>query len=42
LQITAENAADSYARAMKNALEEMKATEAKIAAAKNKAAKKKA
>lgn len=33
LQITAENAADSYARAMKNALEEMKAAEAKMAAA---------
>ena len=33
LQITAENAADSYARAMKNALEEMKAAEAKVAAA---------
>jgi hypothetical protein len=33
LQITAENAADSYARAMKNALEEMKATETKMAAA---------
>ena len=38
LQITAENAADSYARAMKNALEEMKAEEAKaVAAAKAKA-----
>ena len=33
LQITAENAADSYARAMRNALEEMKAAEAKLAAA---------
>jgi hypothetical protein len=42
LQITAENAADSYARAMKNALEEIKTAEAKIAAAKSKAAKKKA
>jgi siderophore synthetase component len=42
LQITAENAADSYARAMKNALEEIKAAEAKAsAAAKAKAAKKK-
>ena len=47
LQITAENTADSYARAMKNALEEIKATEAKMAAAAEnnagkKAAKKKA
>jgi hypothetical protein len=43
LQITAENAADSYARAMKNALEEIKAAEARIAAAaKSKAANKKA
>jgi hypothetical protein len=42
LQITAENAADSYARAMKNALEEIKAAEARIAAAKGKAADKKA
>jgi hypothetical protein len=43
LQITAENAADSYARAMKNALEEIKAAEAKASAAgKAKAAKKKA
>jgi hypothetical protein len=48
LQITAENAADSYARAMRNALEEMKAAEAKLAAAAKakaeakKAAKKKA
>jgi hypothetical protein len=42
LQITAENAADSYARAMRNALEEIKAAEAKMAAAKGKAAKKKA
>jgi len=42
LQITAENAADSYARAMKNALEEMKMAEAKSAAAKSKTAKKKA
>jgi hypothetical protein len=33
LQLTAENAADSYARAMKNALEEIKAAEAKVAAA---------
>lgn len=38
LQITAENTADSYARAMKNAVEEIKASEAKmIAAAKSKA-----
>ena len=36
LQITAENAADSYARAMKNALEEIKTAEAKMAAAKSK------
>ena len=42
LQITAENAADSYARAMRNALEELKAAEAKTAAAKGKVAKKKA
>ena len=42
LQITAENAADSYARAMKNALEEIKAAEAKVAVGKSKAAKKKA
>ena len=42
LQVTAENAADSYARAMKNALEEIKAAEAKIAVAKSKAPKKKA
>jgi hypothetical protein len=41
LLITAENAADSYARAMKNALEEIKAAEAKMAAAKSKTAKKK-
>ncbi|MGA8899638.1 hypothetical protein [Bradyrhizobium sp.] len=41
LQITAENTADSYARAMRNALEEIKAAEAKMAA-KGKAAKKKA
>jgi hypothetical protein len=41
LQITAENAADSYARAMKNAFEEIKAAEAKASAAsKAKAAKK--
>jgi hypothetical protein len=41
LQIAAENAADSYARAMKNALEEIKAAEAKAAAAaKSKADKK--
>jgi hypothetical protein len=41
LQITAENAADSYARAMKNALEEIKTAEAKVvAAAKSKEAKK--
>ncbi len=43
LQITAENAADSYARAMRNALEEAKAAEAKmVEAAKSKAAGKKA
>jgi hypothetical protein len=42
LQITAENAADSYARAMKNALEEMKAIEAKAAATKSKVVKSKA
>lgn len=42
LQITAENAADSYARAMRNALEEIKAAEAKVAAAKSEAAAKKA
>jgi hypothetical protein len=40
LQIGCENAADSYARAMKNALEEIKAAEAK-AVANGKAAKKK-
>ncbi len=40
LQITAENAADSYARAMKNALEEIKTAEAKMAAAKSKEGKK--
>jgi hypothetical protein len=40
LQITAENAADSYARAMRYALEEIKAAEAK-AAAKSKASEKK-
>ena len=34
LQITAENAADSYARAMRKALEDMKAAEAKAAAVK--------
>ena len=33
LQITAENAADSYARAMRSALEAIKAEEAKMAAA---------
>jgi hypothetical protein len=42
LQITAENAADSYARAMKNALEEIKAAESKLAAVKSEAAAKKA
>jgi hypothetical protein len=41
LQITAENAADSYARAMKNALDEIKTAEAKAAAAKSEAAAKK-
>jgi hypothetical protein len=39
LQIAAENAADSYARAMKNALDEIKTAEAKVAAAKTKAVK---
>ena len=39
LQITAENTADSYARAMRKALEDMKAAEAKAVALK--AAKKK-
>jgi hypothetical protein len=34
LQITAENAADSYARAMRKALEDMKAAEAKAATVK--------
>lgn len=34
LQLTADNAADSYARGMKYALEEMKAAEAKAAAVK--------
>jgi hypothetical protein len=43
LQITAENAADSYARAMKNALGEIKAAEAKtLAATKSKEVKKEA
>jgi hypothetical protein len=42
LQITAENAADSYARAMKNALEEIKAAEAKASAASEAKAAKKA
>ena len=42
LLITAENTADSYARAMKNALEEIKATEAKMAAAAKSKADKKA
>jgi hypothetical protein len=42
LQITAENAADSYARAMKNTLEQIKTAEAKVAAAKSEAAGKKA
>ena len=41
LQITAENAADSYARAMKGALEDIKAVEAKTTAAKKKPAKNK-
>ena len=41
LQITAENAADSYARAMKGALEELKAAEAKVAAKSEAAAKSK-
>ena len=42
LQITAENTADSYARAMKKAVEDIKAAEATAAAAKTKAVKKKA
>ncbi len=42
LQITAENTADSYARAMKHLLEEIKAAETKMAAAKSKTAKPKA
>ena len=41
LQLTADNAADSYKRGMRNALEEIKAVEAK-AVADSKAAKKKA
>ena len=41
LQITAENAADSYARAMRNVLEELKAAEEKALAAKKKQAEKK-
>ena len=41
LQITAENTADSYARAMKKAVEDIKAAEATAAAAKTKAVKKK-
>lgn len=40
LRLTADNAADSYARAMRNAVEEIKAVEARAAAVK--AAKKKA
>ena len=42
LQITAENTADSYARAKKKAVEDIKAAEATAAAAKTKAVKKKA
>ena len=43
LQLTAENAADSYARAMRAALEELKVAEAKMAeAAKSKETKSKA
>src|ERR1700759_187733 len=42
LQITAENAADSSARAMKNALEEIETAEAKAAAAKSNAVKSRA
>ena len=42
LQIGCENAADSYARAMRNALEELKAAEAKAATVKKKPAEKKA
>jgi len=41
LQIGCENAADSYARAMKNALEEIRAAEAKAVAPKKKPAEKK-
>ena len=39
LQLTADNAADSYARAMKHALEQLKAAEAKATEAKAAAAK---
>jgi hypothetical protein len=42
LQVTAENAADSYARAIKKAIEDIKAAEAKAMAAKKKPAEKKA
>jgi hypothetical protein len=42
LQVTAENAADSYARAMKKAIEDIKAAEAKTVAPKKKPAEKKA
>jgi hypothetical protein len=41
LQIGCENAADSYARAMKSALEEIKAAEAKAMASKKKPVEKK-
>lgn len=41
LQVTAENAADSYARAIKKAIEDIKAAEAKAMAAKKKPAEKK-
>jgi hypothetical protein len=40
LQLGCENAADSYARAMRNALEEIKAAEAKVVAKKKPAEKK--
>jgi hypothetical protein len=41
LQLTAENAADAYARAMKKAIEDIKAAEAKAVASKKKPAEKK-
>ncbi len=42
LQVTAENAADSYARAIRKAVEDIKAAEAKAMAAKKKPVAKKA